>query len=108
MKKNKRASNKSKQVQEGLGDRLLEKVFQIQLNPVAVQKFVEAKNKQSKDGTQLSDELPEDVYKAIRTEYATKYLESLKIESNKANINMILKSYPLENCDIDAIFNTSG
>ena len=40
--------------------------------------------------------------KIIKQEYATKYLESLNIEPTAKNIAMILKKYPLENCEITA------
>ena len=102
------SKQKGKMGDEELGDKLLEKVFQIQLNPAAVQKYVEAQNRQHKDGDAPPEKLPPEVFKALKIEYATKYLESLHIEPNKSNINMILKMYPLENCDIEAGFNSSG
>lgn len=46
--------------------------------------------------------------KIIKQEYATKYLETLNIEPTQKNINMILKKYPLENCDITAGWNSSN
>lgn len=46
--------------------------------------------------------------KIIEQEYATKYLESLGIESTTKNIQMILKNYPLKHCQITAGWNSSG
>jgi hypothetical protein len=47
------------------------------------------------------------LYKIIKQEYGTKYLESLGIEPTPKNIAMILKKYPLENCEISAGWNSS-
>ena len=40
--------------------------------------------------------------KILEQEYASKYLESLNIEASQKNIAMILRMYPLKNCEITA------
>lgn len=44
----------------------------------------------------------------IEQEYASKYLETLKIDTTQKNINLILKYHPLKKCKISASWNNSG
>ncbi len=44
----------------------------------------------------------------IEQEYASKYLETLKIDTTQRNINLILKYHPLKKCKINASWNSSG
>jgi len=44
----------------------------------------------------------------IEREYASKYLETLKIDTTQKNINLILKYHPLKKCKINASWNNSG
>ena len=46
--------------------------------------------------------------KLIEQEYASKYLETLKIDTTQKNINLILKYHPLKQCKINASWNSSG
>ncbi|KAM3136491.1 hypothetical protein pb186bvf_011449 [Paramecium bursaria] len=78
---------------ENVKQRAEERIFHIKL-----------KNTQN----ELNIEKDSNFVKIIEQEYATKYLESLGIEATSKNIQMILKQYPLKNCDVTAGWNTSG
>ncbi|CAD8208115.1 unnamed protein product [Paramecium pentaurelia] len=83
----------NKQERENVKQRIEERIFQIKLKNTQ-HEVVIGKNA--------------NFTKIIEQEYATKYLESLGIEANQKNIQMILKNYPLNRCEITGGWNTSG
>ena len=53
--------------------------------------------------------LSEEFIKMIEHEYATQYLKlGMNLEATPANINTILKNYPLTKCEIQGTMNSTG
>jgi hypothetical protein len=59
-------------------------------------------------GITTSQEVDQNFVKAIQDEYATRYLEIMKIEPTQNNKIKLLKKNPLTSCQIDSGWNSSG
>jgi NADH:ubiquinone oxidoreductase subunit len=59
-------------------------------------------------GIPTKQKVDQDFVKAIQDEYATRYLELMKIEPTQNNKIKLLKKNPLTSCMIESGWNSSG